>query len=352
MTQQLIAVLSAIADPIFFWKDHIITYANPACQALGLTAGSSLPAPCEPMPREGEAAQTSLSVAGTAWTAVVRPVEDEYLLVLRRDQQDAIQAVLSAAARSLQDPLTSMFSAGASLFPLLEELENETIQAHTATLAKSFFRLLRTKTALLEACLLDGRAAPVFFEKTNLKDYFEQLVSVWTDLLLESGIELDYRGPQKAFLGNVDQQLLQQAVLQLLSNAAQYQEKETPIVLSVSYLGDKVKIQVENRGPGMPEDVFATAFTRYQADAPLPDARWGMGLGLALAKKVAEAHGGTILLQSGSNGTCVVMTAALNLPESDLNTPRIDFSGKYDPALVELSGVLPNKVYDSRNIDL
>ncbi len=352
MMQQLALVLDAISEPVIFWGDGIVRSCNRAAQDLGLQQGDTLPVPADALPAAGQAAETTLTVCGEEVTASIRPVEDAYLLVLHRERKALPTDLLAAAARSLQDPLTSMLTAGADLFPLLEELENEDIQARTAAITKGFFRLLRTKSALQEACRLTQEDPHLFYEKTHIKEFFDALADRWQGMLQDSNITLEYHGPKKAFNGNVDRQVLQQAVLQLLSNAALYHTKGTPIVLTVSYMGDRVRIQVDNCGPAIPPEVLSSVFSRYDAAAPLPDARWGLGLGLSLARQAAKHHDGTILLQSGETGTSVIMTVGLLRPESRLDTPRIDYSGRYDPALVALADILPADTYDSRNLDL
>ena len=350
--QQFAFVLDAMSEPVIFWVDGKVQSCNRAANVLGLQQGDALSVPAEALPVAGQAIETTLTVCGEAFAVSIRPAEDAYLLVLHRETGEHPTDLLAAAARSLQDPLTSMLTAGADLFPLLEELENEEIQAKTATITKGFFRLLRTKTALQEACRLWQEDPHLLYEKTHMKEFFDDLASRWQGMLQDSDITLQYHGPKKAFNGNVDRQVLQQAVLQLLSNAALYHTKGTPIVLTVSYMGDRAKIQVDNCGPAMPPEVLSSVFSRYDAAAPLPDARWGLGLGLSLARQAAKHHDGTILLQSGETGTSVIMTIGLLRPETGLDTPRIDYSGRYDPALVALSDILPADTYDSRNLDL
>ena len=107
-----------------------------------------------------------------------------------------------------------------------------------------------------------------------------------------------------------DEALLRRALWNLVENAAKY--GAPPITLAARPSGDSVVLSVSDQGPGIPaaerERVFAPF---YRADrARTPDARRGVGLGLTLARRIVEVHGGTITVESGDNerGCRVVIT--------------------------------------------
>jgi two-component system, OmpR family, sensor kinase len=97
-----------------------------------------------------------------------------------------------------------------------------------------------------------------------------------------------------------DEALLRRALWNLLENAAKY--GVPPVTLSAALDGDRVVLAVADTGPGVApaerERVFAPFYRGQAAHAPDggADARRGMGLGLTLARRVAEVHGGTIAI--------------------------------------------------------
>jgi two-component system OmpR family sensor kinase len=109
-----------------------------------------------------------------------------------------------------------------------------------------------------------------------------------------------------------DPQLLRRALDNLLDNAAKYSDASTPVRLAVVPNGKTVAFHVEDRGIGMSADELDHAFTPFwRADSSRTRKTGGVGLGLALARRIARAHGGDVTLTSApGQGT----TAKLNVP--------------------------------------
>ena len=102
----------------------------------------------------------------------------------------------------------------------------------------------------------------------------------------------------------VDPERLRQALENLLANAVRHSPKGVPVDLTVATEtrdgGEWATIAVRDGGPGIPADLRAHLFARFAAG---PDSR-GLGLGLYLARGIAEAHGGTLTLDgTGPTGT-------------------------------------------------
>jgi signal transduction histidine kinase len=111
-----------------------------------------------------------------------------------------------------------------------------------------------------------------------------------------------------------DPQLLRRALDNLLDNAAKYSEPATPVRLVVTPNGESVAFEVIDRGIGMSAEELEHAFTPFwRADSSRARKTGGVGLGLALARRIARAHGGDVTLVSApGQGT----TAKLVVPKA------------------------------------
>jgi signal transduction histidine kinase len=94
-----------------------------------------------------------------------------------------------------------------------------------------------------------------------------------------------------------DREMLQVVFQNILMNAAQAMEGQGRIEVTITQLDGRCRVAVADRGPGMPEEVREKAF-----DAFFTTKHRGTGLGLPIARRVVEAHGGTIRVDAPAAG--------------------------------------------------
>ncbi len=103
-----------------------------------------------------------------------------------------------------------------------------------------------------------------------------------------------------------DREMLQVVFQNILMNAAQAMENKGRIEVSIATVNGRCSVAIADQGPGMPEDVRAKAF-----DAFFTTKHRGTGLGLPIARRVIEAHGGTIQIDAPPAGGTMV---SIDLP--------------------------------------
>ena len=94
-----------------------------------------------------------------------------------------------------------------------------------------------------------------------------------------------------------DRQQLGRAIANVVRNALAYAPGTTPVRVSVEVVEDSARVRVRDRGPGVPASERGLIFDPF-ARGMLADGRRGKGLGLFIARRIVEAHGGAIGLRS------------------------------------------------------
>lgn len=127
----------------------------------------------------------------------------------------------------------------------------------------------------------------------------------WRALLsgLERQVRFRLELPDELTPGLVDPAQMEQALLNLLKNAHESGSASGEVTLQVTAEPEGTRIEVRDRGPGMPEAVLQNALTPFYSTK-----RNGTGLGLALTREIVEAHGGRLSLHNREDGgLCVVI---------------------------------------------
>jgi signal transduction histidine kinase len=94
---------------------------------------------------------------------------------------------------------------------------------------------------------------------------------------------------------NIDIDQFMRVLDNLLSNALKYAHKNSTALVEACRLGNKIRITVKNKGDYIPENEIDKIFDRlYKIDKSRQDSLKGSGIGLSIAKKIIELHGGRI----------------------------------------------------------
>jgi two-component system, NtrC family, nitrogen regulation sensor histidine kinase NtrY len=125
----------------------------------------------------------------------------------------------------------------------------------------------------------------------------------WADFLARLGGHSQFRldGDVPATPSHFDAGQIEQALINLLKNAHESGSAPDAVTLSITSREGDTRFTVADRGPGMSEAVLAQALLPFYSTK-----RSGTGLGLALAREIAEAHGGRITLANREGGGLVV----------------------------------------------
>lgn len=186
-----------------------------------------------------------------------------------------------------------------------DEAEYREALAVTAAQSRRLSRLVEDMLVLARA---DAGAYPLQPIDLYLDDVVEDCRRAVAVLARERGITVTSRAPGDVPVRG-DEELLRRLLVNLLQNAVQHSPRGGAVSIDVSPNGSRVYVRVSDSGTGIPESDRARIFERFvQLD---PSRRTeGTGLGLPIARWIAEAHQGSLALEStgpGGSTFCVVL---------------------------------------------
>ena len=227
-------------------------------------------------------------------------------MVLAREQADFVSAV----SHEFRTPLTSMRHLTDLLVSRGVTSEERRTQYY-GLLANETERLHRMVESLLSFGRIEGGAYAWQLTTADAGELVNGILDEFRRESLAEGraVVCDVEEGLPAILA--DRDALSRALWNLLENAAEYSEAGSEIRVFARRLGDTILIGVGDRGVGIPPSEHEKIFQKFVrgADAKRAGVR-GVGIGLALVKRIVEAHGGTVQVESepgrGSTFTLVL----------------------------------------------
>lgn len=204
---------------------------------------------------------------------------------------------LAMLGHDLRSPLSAMVAAGE--FLLLPGAARADIRPTGERVRRSALMMSGMVNDLLEYSRSQlGGSMPVKTEASDLRAVAVDAIRDASAVHPDCPYQLQADGD---FSGEFDPTRIQQVITNLLTNAAQYRDKHYSVKLLLSADSERLNFAVENRGPVIPVEAFEAIFNPLVQLAQVEGtgrSRTSIGLGLFIAKVVANAHGGTISVAS------------------------------------------------------
>jgi signal transduction histidine kinase len=214
-----------------------------------------------------------------------RTLEEMRQALRARDRER--ETMLAGIAHEVRNPLGAMeLFAGA----LAQDLRGRPEAAHLARIQDELASLHR----LTEDFLDYARARPLVPEEIDAALFASEVRELALPLARERGVGLAADGSGR-FTG--DRHALRRATLNLARNALEASPGGGTVQLAVHARGGEAVVEVLDRGPGLSSEARGRLFEPF-----FTTKERGTGLGLALARKAAQAHGGALLLQDRQGG--------------------------------------------------
>jgi two-component system sensor histidine kinase KdpD len=203
-------------------------------------------------------------------------------------------ALLASVSHDLRTPLTTIKA-------LAHELR-ATGDERVVSIEKEADRLNRLVADLLDLSRIRGGALPLKLEINAADDLVGAALDGVRGLPGASAIRAEVTGDEGLLLGRFDFVQALRALTNLLENALKHCGGQ-PVELKVGRVGDRLLFRVLDRGPGVPAEEAERIFEPFYKAPGSPSS--GAGLGLAIARRTAEAQGGTVRVESRPGGGSV-----------------------------------------------
>lgn len=231
--------------------------------------------------------------------ALARALSD--MSITLRHRIDATEAFAADVAHELKNPLASLRSA----VDTLDTVGQPDLRARLlGVIRDDVARLDRLITDISAASRLDAELTRTRFEPVDAGGLAASLVAAYRIAPLPRGLALDYLPPSAGaakVLG--DPARLAQVLRNLIDNALSFSPDGGLVLVSAETAPGRVRLRVEDEGPGVPPENRADVFTRFYSHRPeAEDFGRHSGLGLSIAGAIVEAHGGTISVDDRAPG--------------------------------------------------
>jgi len=235
--------------------------------------------------------------------------------VKRSTETDRLRsALLTSISHDLKTPLASVLGAASTLRGFWSKLSDAERADLLSTIVDESERLNRFIANLLDMTKLESGAV---VPNTALHDLGEVIGSALRragKILAHHKVQLDLE-PELPML-NLDAVLFEQALFNLLDNAAKYAPEQTTICIKARSAERSVVLQVIDEGDGIPPGDLDSVFEKFYRAQKGDHVRAGTGLGLAIARGFVEALHGTIVATNRTDRSGAAMTITLPIPVS------------------------------------
>jgi len=272
----------------------------------------------------------------------------------RRDppmRERLLNEVLLHVAAQLRTALGGMHIAVGRLAPPDRRDRDAVLDRDAALLNHNYYSLLRLANNLSNAPMLLSDE-PLLKENTDIVEWLAGLCRQAEPLFALRHVTLTLQCAAEHHAAAIHRGCLEQAVWNLLSNALKFTPDGGSVTVTLRLGHRQVLLAVSDTGCGIPAGNMETVFDGYLHPERLAVLPGGLGLGLPLCRRIAEGHGGRLLLDSREGqGTTVTLALPDETAGDMVEDVTFDYAGGFQPALVGLADGLPFDAFLQRHSD-
>ena len=326
-TKQLIAAMSIIDQPVVVSRKERIVFMNPGAIAIAgkdMTGKPvSLLIPSYILNTQANKFNATAFIGTKNCSVKVSNYEGTQIFVIAcNDEKPDDREALYANMRST---LANIKFATSCISIIAENEGNEKLLEYVCSLNRNYYRMKRELSNVTTLNAMARGHMPFNPEAVDVtvlcRNVINEIMAIG-----DLGVTITFNAPEKIRIA-ADRMLLQQLLLNLLSNSIIHCPRNGRIYVSLLLTDKNLILSVDDNGDGIKEDELAYAFERYRHETDFTKPQ-GAGMGLAVVRGIAELHKGAVIIESRgeSMGTSVRVMLSLDIPLSEkMNSPRPDY---------------------------
>ena len=207
--------------------------------------------------------------------------------------------LIGDVSHELRTPLTTIKGSMEGLLDGVLPATPETFQ----NIYREADRLQRIVSDLQELSKVESDAAPLEIGAHNISSLIESTAERLKPQFQEKDVSLTVDLPADLPAALIDEDRLAQVLINIIGNALQYTPENGDVVVRARQSGKYIEVSVIDDGIGIEAEHLEHIFARfYRVDKSRSRSRGGSGIGLTIAKRIVEAHGGKIWVESAGLG--------------------------------------------------
>jgi signal transduction histidine kinase len=227
-----------------------------------------------------------------------RAREHERALLQRLREADRTKSeFVSILAHELRGPMATIKGFGEVLRDRWSSVEESQRSRYLEIVNKEIDRLARLVTDLLDASRMEAGTLRYDMEPVDVAEMVENILVVHSSLGAAHNLENEIPDRLPEAIGDKDR--IRQVLLNLLTNATRYAPEGTTITIGADLSDGELRFWVADEGIGIAPEDQALVFSKFVMLSKPGWVKKGTGLGLFITKKIVEAHGGRIWVESG-----------------------------------------------------
>lgn len=207
----------------------------------------------------------------------------------------------------LKTPITAIKGAQEILSKRLEDSSNAT---YLDIIQRNTEKLLKMVQDILSCAKIESGTLEIQKRREDIVELVEDTILMIMPVAWENGVEIRYNVPKNPIYIMCDRRLLEQAITNLLSNAIRFSPEKAWVDVGIEEKDGGVILTVRDFGPGIPEEQREMVFEKFFR-RPNEKGGEGIGLGLAIARGIVAAHGGSIAIATPVDGKGSLFTITI-----------------------------------------